>query len=153
MGLYNVIENSLLLKRTKNKSQKTKIKEKTKERLVQKPRWRTRDIRCFIYPRYGYPWCTRPRTQALLYFVPSKYLFLPSSQAHPPEITFSKRLPNNESWTTTLVCKVCLVVNHPEIALTLEKCLIQGKIIVCFPWIERFLWIMWLFVISSSYCS
>ena len=30
------------------------------------------------------------------------------------------------------------VVNSPEIALTLEKCLIQGKIIVCFPWIERF---------------
>ena len=26
-----------------------------------------------------------------------------------------------------------LVVNRPEIALTLEKCLIQGKIIVCFP--------------------
>ena len=39
---------------------------------------------------------------------------------------------------TTLTCKACLVVNHPEIALTLEKCLIQGKIIVCFPWIERF---------------
>ena len=38
---------------------------------------------------------------------------------------------------TTLTCKACLVVNHPEIALTLEKCLIQGKIIVCFPWIER----------------
>ena len=34
---------------------------------------------------------------------------------------------------TTLTCKACLVVNHPEIALTLEKCLIQGKIIVCFP--------------------
>ena len=51
---------------------------------------------------------------------------------------FSKWLPNNESWTTTHVCKVCLVVNHPEIALTLEKCLIQGKIIVCFPWIECF---------------
>ena len=29
------------------------------------------------------------------------------------------------------------MVNHPEIALTLEKCLIQGKIIVCFPWTER----------------
>ena len=37
-----------------------------------------------------------------------------------------------------LTCKVCLVVNHPEIALTLEKCLIQGKIIVCFTWTERF---------------
>ena len=31
-----------------------------------------------------------------------------------------------------LTCKACLVVNHPEIALTLEKCLIQGKIIVFF---------------------
>ena len=26
----------------------------------------------------------------------------------------------------------------PDIALTLEKCLIKGKIIVCFRWIERF---------------
>ena len=33
---------------------------------------------------------------------------------------------------TKLTCKACLVVNHPEIALTLEKCLIQGKIIVFF---------------------
>ena len=39
---------------------------------------------------------------------------------------------------TKLTCKACLVVNHPEIALTLEKCLIQGKIIVFFRWIERF---------------
>ena len=56
--------------------------------MVRKPRWRTRDIRSFIYPRYGYPWCTRPSTQALLYLVPSKYLFLPSSRAHSSEITF-----------------------------------------------------------------
>ena len=42
------------------------------------------------------------------------------------------------SRTTTLTCKTFLVVNHPEIALTLEKCLIQGKIIVCFTWTERF---------------
>ena len=37
--------------------------------------------------------------------------------------------------TTTLTkctCKACLVVNHPEIVLTLEKCKIQGKIIVSF---------------------
>ena len=32
-----------------------------------------------------------------------------------------------QSRTTTLTCKAYLVVNHPEIALTLEKCLIQGK--------------------------
>ena len=38
----------------------------------------------------------------------------------------------------TLTCMAFLAVNYPEIALTLEKCLIQGKIIVCFPWIERF---------------
>ena len=41
----------------------------------------------FIYPRYGYPWCTRSSTQALLYLVPAKYLFLPSSRAHSSEIT------------------------------------------------------------------
>ena len=38
-----------------------------------------------------------------------------------------------QSRTTTLTkctCKACLVVNHPEIVLTLEKCVIQGKIIV-----------------------
>ena len=34
--------------------------------------------------------------------------------------------------------KTFLVVNHPEIALTLEKCLIQGKIIVCFTSTESF---------------
>ena len=45
----------------------------------------------------------------------------------------SKWLPNNQSRTTTPISKACLAVNHPEIALTLEKCLIQGKIIVCFP--------------------
>ena len=56
--------------------------------MVRKPRWRTRDIRSLIYPRYGYPWCTRPSTQALLYLVPSKYLFLSSSRAHSSEITF-----------------------------------------------------------------
>ena len=33
----------------------------------------------------------------------------------------------------TLTCKAFLVVNRPEIASTLEKCLIQGKTIVCFP--------------------
>ena len=40
-----------------------------------------------------------------------------------------------QSRTTTLTkctCKACLVVNHPEIALTLEEFIIQGKIIVCF---------------------
>ena len=56
--------------------------------MVRKPRWRTRDIRSLIYPRYGYPWCTRPSTQALLYLVPSKYLFLPSLRAHSSEITY-----------------------------------------------------------------
>ena len=38
-----------------------------------------------------------------------------------------------QSRTTTLTkctCKACLVVNHPEIVLTSEKCIIQGKIIV-----------------------
>ena len=55
------------------------------------------------------------------------------------------------SWTTTLTCKVFLVVNHPEITLTLEKCLIQGKIIACFPCIERFLWIMQFLLMFSSY--
>ena len=63
--------------------------------MVRKPRWRTRDIRSLIYPRYGYPWCTRPSTQALLYLVPSKYLFLSSSRAHSSEITLirGKQLP------------------------------------------------------------
>ena len=50
------------------------------------------------------------------------------------------RLPQNlpfkmaaeRSQTTTLTYKMFLVVNRPEIAWTLEKCLIQGKIIVCF---------------------
>ena len=42
------------------------------------------------------------------------------------------------SRTTTLTSKAFLEVNHPEIALTLEKSLIQGETIVCFPWIERF---------------
>ena len=58
--------------------------------------------------------------------------------------------PNNHEQSCT--CKACLVVNHPEIALTLEKCIIQGKIIVCFTWTKRFfLWIMRFFLISSSY--
>ena len=38
-----------------------------------------------------------------------------------------------QSRTTTFTkctCKACLVVNHPEIVLTLEKCISQGKIIV-----------------------
>ena len=61
--------------------------------MVRKPRWRTRDIRSLIYPRYGYPWCTRPSTKALLYLVPSKYLFLSSSRAHLSEITFVHREP------------------------------------------------------------
>ena len=60
--------------------------------MVRKPRWRTRDIRSLIYPQYGYPWCTRPSTQALLYLVPSKYLCLSSSRAHSSEITFLVRL-------------------------------------------------------------
>ena len=42
------------------------------------------------------------------------------------------------SRTTMLTCRTFLVVNCPEIALTLEKCLIQGKIIVCFTWTEHF---------------
>ena len=45
----------------------------------------------------------------------------------------SNWLPNNQSQTTMLICKASLAVNHSEIALTSEKCLIQGKIIVCFP--------------------
>ena len=49
------------------------------------------DIRSLTYPRYGYPWCPRPSTQALLYLAPSKYLFLPSSRAHLGQITFIDR--------------------------------------------------------------
>ena len=30
--------------------------------------------------------------------------------------------PNNHKEPCLRTCKVCLVVNHPEIALTLEKC-------------------------------
>ena len=47
----------------------------------------------------------------------------------------SKWPPNNHEQITTLTkctCKACLVVNHSELALTLEKCIIDGKIIVCF---------------------
>ena len=47
------------------------------------------------------------------------------------------KMAAKQSRTTTLTkctCKACLVVNHPEIALTLEKCIIQGKI----TWIEHF---------------
>ena len=42
------------------------------------------------------------------------------------------------SRTTMLTCRTFLAVNCPEIALTLEKCLIQGQIIVCFTWTEHF---------------
>ena len=45
------------------------------------------------------------------------------------------KIAAKQSRTITLTkctCKACLAVNHPEIALTLEKCIIQGKIIVCF---------------------
>ena len=45
------------------------------------------------------------------------------------------KIAAKQSRTTMLTkctCKACLAVNHPEIALTLEKCIIQGKIIVCF---------------------
>ena len=55
--------------------------------------------------------------------------------------TLPFKMAAKQSWTTTLTkctCKACLVVNHPEIALTLEKCIIQGKIIVCFTWTEHF---------------
>ena len=44
-----------------------------------------------------------------------------------------------QSQTAMLTCKVFLVVNHPEIALTLKKCVkFKVKIIVCFTWIEQF---------------
>ena len=46
------------------------------------------DIHSVIYPWYGYPWCPRPSTQALLYLVPSKYLFLLFSRAHSSDITY-----------------------------------------------------------------
>ena len=41
-------------------------------------------------------------------------------------------------WPPNIHEQPCLLVRrftgfHPEIALTLEKCLIQGKIIVCLP--------------------
>ena len=45
------------------------------------------------------------------------------------------KMAAKQSGTATLTkctCKACLVENHPEIVLTLEKCIIQGKIIVCF---------------------
>ena len=45
------------------------------------------------------------------------------------------KMAAKQSRTTTLTkctCKACLVENHPEIALTLEKCIIQGKITVYF---------------------
>ena len=57
----------------------------------------------------------------------------------PPHLPF--KMAAKESWTNTLTkctCKACLVVNHTEIALILEKCIFQGKIIVCFTWTERF---------------
>ena len=37
------------------------------------------------------------------------------------------KMAAEQSQTTTLICKACLVVNLPQIALTLKKCLIQGK--------------------------
>ena len=57
---------------------------------------------------------------------------------HDPLYQLPQHLPfkmATKSRTTTLTkctCKACLVVNHPEIALTLEEFIIQGKIIVCF---------------------
>ena len=57
--------------------------------MVEKPRWHWSGISSFIYPWCGYPWCPWPSTQALLYLLPSKYLFLPSLQAHSSEKTFS----------------------------------------------------------------
>ena len=50
-------------------------------------------------------------------------------------------MATKQSRTATLTkctCKASLVVNHPAIALTLEKCIIQGKIIVYFTWTEHF---------------
>ena len=46
---------------------------------------------------------------------------------------FPFKMATKRSQTTLLTCKEFLIVNHPEVALTLEKCLIQGTIIVCFP--------------------
>ena len=51
------------------------------------------------------------------------------------------KMAAKQSRTTTITkctCKACLVVDHPERALTLEKCIIEGKVIVRFPWTERF---------------
>ena len=39
----------------------------------------------------------------------------------------SKWLPNNQSQTTTLICKASLAVNHPEIALTFEKLMSNSR--------------------------
>ena len=43
------------------------------------------------------------------------------------------KMAAEQSQTTMLTCKVFSVVNHPEIALTLKKCVkFKVKIIVCF---------------------
>ena len=42
-----------------------------------------------LYTPKSLPMMHWPSTQALLYLVPTKYLFQPSSQAHSSEITFS----------------------------------------------------------------
>ena len=53
----------------------------------------------------------------------------------PQHVHLPFKMPASQSQTTTITkctCKAWLMVNHPEVALTLEKCIIQGKIIVCF---------------------
>ena len=51
----------------------------------------------------------------------------------------SNWLPNNQSRTTMPICKASLAVNHPEIALTLEKCLIQVKSLFAFLVVSAFM--------------
>ena len=55
--------------------------------------FRGMDVNHVIYPTLytpeSLPMMHWPSTQALLYLVPIKYLFQPSSQAHSSEITFS----------------------------------------------------------------
>ena len=93
--------------------------------MVRKPRWRTRDIRSRIYPRYGYPWCNRPSTQALLYLVSSKYLFLSSSRAHSSEITFyhqcNKSLVSLLLWFSFIVCPWCPSYKYLYVKASLLK--------------------------------
>ena len=50
----------------------------------------------------------------------------------PQHLPFKMAAGQSQTTMVTCTCKVSLVVNHPEIALTLEKGLIQGKIIGCF---------------------